>query len=108
MADKVPMYHPDFNGDINGFSRRGVLTALNENRYVLETPTQRFMKKFKWVVMLIMIGALLIASTSVVSRHWLGNTMYDAGVKDAYKAKNGLEHDKRVDKIKEITVREVK
>ena len=89
---KKKLWHPDFDGEISGgYSRRGILSELDSNRYVIETKWQRKARKIGTYLLIALVVVALMLGVRIVSSWIDGDKFYDVGLKQKVYKANGME-----------------
>lgn len=81
---KKTLAHDDFNGEINGYSRRTILHELIGNRYVLLTKWDRMMRKVKYFLFSCLVVIALLLSAFALGKWLAWDVGYEYAVKQIY------------------------
>jgi hypothetical protein len=94
---KLHWSSPELDGTVgNCISRRFLLSYLQQNRTVIETPLQKKIKKVGLIALSVLAGIVIVLYTHIFTDFYSKETGRIMGIKDYAYSRNGLKIDKTI------------
>jgi hypothetical protein len=86
--NKLPLSHNDFDGQVQGMSRRAILCALSEGHYRFDSPIIKRLKTIRnYTLVILAIVAIVLSAMAITDWH-AGKRGFEHGFRNAYYEKN--------------------